>query len=91
MSSILATLPELARRRRYAFGAVIRDRRRELGLSQVAFAERSGYERQAINRIENAAYSPSLDCVFGLAEALGWRTADLFAAVDARLDAGGDR
>lgn len=68
--------------RRLAFGQAVRVRRKALGLSQEKLAERAGCDRQSINRVENAAYSPSLDRVFLLADALGVRLAELLADVD---------
>jgi putative transcriptional regulator len=68
--------------RRLAFGHAVRVRRKALGLSQEKLAERAGCDRQSINRVENAAYSPSLDRVFLLADALGVNLADLLADVD---------
>lgn len=70
-------------RRRLAFGQVVRIRRKALGLSQEKLAERAGCDRQSINRVENAAYSPSLDRVFRLADALGVSLSELFAEFDA--------
>jgi len=68
--------------RRLAFGQVVRARRKALGLSQEKLAERAGCDRQSINRVENAAYSPSLDRVFLLSNALGIGLADLFADME---------
>lgn len=73
-------------RRRLTFGAVVRAKRKSLGLSQEKLAERAGCDRQSINRVENAAYSPSLDRVFKLADALGLSLSDLFDEFD-RVDA----
>ncbi len=72
-------------RRRLAFGSVVRAKRKSLGLSQEKLAERAGCDRQSINRVENAAYSPSLDRVFKLADALGMSLSDLFDEFD-RVD-----
>jgi DNA-binding XRE family transcriptional regulator len=47
---------------------------------------RRACDRQSINRVENAAYSPSLDRVFKLADALGLSLSDLFDEFD-RVDA----
>jgi transcriptional regulator with XRE-family HTH domain len=69
-------------RRRLAFGQVVRIRRKALGLSQEKLAERAGCDRQSINRVENAAYSPSLDRVFRLADALGVSLSELFTDFD---------
>jgi putative transcriptional regulator len=76
--------PEAIAARR-AFGHVIRVRRKALGLSQERLADRAGCDRQSINRVENAAYSPSLDRVFPLATALGIDVGQLFVDVAAEL------
>ncbi len=72
-------------RRRLSFGAVVRAKRMSLGLSQEKLAEKAGCDRQSVNRVENAAYSPSLDRVFKLADALGLSLSDLFEEFD-RVD-----
>jgi putative transcriptional regulator len=69
-------------RRRLSFAAVVRARRKSLGLSQEKLAEKAGCDRQSINRIENAAYSPSLDRIFKLADALELSLLDLFRDFD---------
>lgn len=61
---------------------MVRAKRKSLGLSQEKLAERAGCDRQSINRVENAAYSPSLDRVFKLADALGTSLSDLFDEFD---------
>lgn len=63
----------------------MRAKRKALGLSQEKLAEKAGCDRQSINRVENAAYSPSLDRVFKLADALGMSLSDLFDEFD-RVD-----
>ena len=65
---------------------MVRAKRKSLGLSQEKLAEKAGCDRQSINRVENAAYSPSLDRVFKLADALGMSLSDLFDEFD-RFDA----
>ena len=64
---------------------MVRAKRKSLGLSQEKLAERAGCDRQSINRVENAAYSPSLDRVFKLSDALGMSLSDLFDEFD-RVD-----
>jgi len=71
--------------RRLAFGAAVRDARKQLGLSQERLGEMAGSDRQSINRVENGAYSPSLDRLWRLAAALGMPLSDLIAAGDQRL------
>jgi putative transcriptional regulator len=53
----------------------IRDRRKELGLSQDELAKKCGVSRQTINAIENNKYDPTLSLAFRLAKALQ-RTVD---------------
>lgn len=67
---------------------MVRAKRKSLGLSQEKLAEKAGCDRQSINRVENAAYSPSLDRVFKLADALGLSLSDLFDEFD-RVDSAG--
>ena len=49
---------------------IIRNRRRELGLSQEELAKRCGVSRQTINAIENNKYDPTLSLAFRLASEL---------------------
>jgi transcriptional regulator with XRE-family HTH domain len=69
--------------RRLAFGRAVRDARKATGLSPERLAERAGCNRQSINRVENGAYSPSLDRVWRLAAALDVPLSDLCLAVEA--------
>ena len=54
----------------------IREKRRELGLSQEELAKRCGVSRQTVNAIENNKYDPTLALAFHLARELG-TTVDL--------------
>ena len=56
----------------------IRDRRRELGLSQKELAERCGVSRQTVNAIENDKYNPTLSLAFRLAKELQLTVDELF-------------
>ncbi len=47
------------------------------GLTQEALAERAGIDRKSISRIENGAFSPSLDRVWLIADALRVSVTDL--------------
>ena len=49
---------------------VIRDRRKELGLSQEELAKKCGVSRQTVNAIENNKYDPTLSISFSLAREL---------------------
>lgn len=48
----------------------IRERRKELGLSQEELAKRCGVSRQTVNAIENNKYDPTLSLAFALAKEL---------------------
>lgn len=56
----------------------IRERRKELGLSQEALAQKCGVSRQTINAIENNKYDPTLSLAFALANALQLTVDTLF-------------
>ena len=49
---------------------IIRNRRKELGVSQEELARRCGVSRQTINAIENNKYDPTLSLAFRLASEL---------------------
>lgn len=56
----------------------IRERRRELGISQEELARRCGVTRQTINAIENDKYDPTLSLAFSLARELQCSVDGLF-------------
>ena len=56
----------------------IRERRKELGLSQEELAKCCGVTRQTVNAIENNKYDPSLALAFALARELGLTVDELF-------------
>ena len=62
---------ELRSARRTAFGDAIRARRQSLGLSQEQLADRAGIERKSVSRVETGAYSPSVDRLWNICDALG--------------------
>lgn len=70
-------------RQRAAFGETVRRLRQERGWTQEDLADRVGFDRKSINRVENAAYSPSVDRLFALANALGVTPSELLADADA--------
>lgn len=63
---------------RQRFGFRVRDLRKASGLSQEAFADKVGYARTYMSRIETGAANPSLDAIQILADGLGIRVGDLF-------------
>ncbi len=56
----------------------IREKRKELGLSQEELAKRCGVSRQTVNAIENDKYDPTLALAFRLARELGTAVDVLF-------------
>lgn len=64
---------------RKRFGLRVKELRQATGLSQEAFADRCGFARSYMSRIERGRANPSLDAVQDLADALGVEEARLFA------------
>ena len=56
----------------------IRERRKEMKISQEELAKKCGVSRQTINAIENNKYDPTLSLAFGLARELGMLVDELF-------------
>lgn len=56
----------------------IRNRRKELGLSQEELAKKCGVSRQTVNAIENNKYDPTLSLAFRLARELQLTVDELF-------------
>lgn len=63
---------------RKRFGQRVKELRQATGLSQEAFADRCGFARSYMSRIERGGANPSLDAVQVLADGLGVGVADLF-------------
>ena len=57
---------------------IIRERRKELGLSQEELAKKCGVSRQTVNAIENNKYNPTLTLAFDLARELKITVDELF-------------
>ncbi|ATQ42287.1 helix-turn-helix domain-containing protein [Caulobacter mirabilis] len=64
-----------------ALGREIRRRRKALGISQEALAERAGLHRNYIGFLERGERNPAATTVFALARALGVSAAALVADV----------
>ncbi|MEU6721715.1 helix-turn-helix transcriptional regulator [Nonomuraea sp. NPDC046802] len=69
--------PRLAELRQQ-FGLRLRELREGHGLTQERLSELADVDRKTINRIENGMYSPHLDKVFQIADALSVPARDLF-------------
>ena len=57
---------------------IIRNKRKELGLSQEELAKKCGVSRQTVNAIENNKYDPTLAFAFCLAKELQITVDELF-------------
>ena len=64
------------------FGACIRQLRQERGYTQEEFADRCGFFRTYLNRIETGAANPTLNAIEVIAIALGVSLVDVFQAID---------
>ncbi|SDA12554.1 UDPglucose 6-dehydrogenase [Ruminococcus sp. YE71] len=56
----------------------VSSKRKAMGLSQSALAEKTGISRTMFTRLEQGDYSPSIDQLLALSEVLGFDYADLF-------------
>ena len=63
---------------RKRFGQRVKELRQATGLSQEAFADRCGFARSYMSRVERGKANPSLDAVQVLADALDVHVAKLF-------------
>jgi len=68
-----------------AFGLVINQMRKELGLSQEALADEASLDRTFISQLETGTKQPSLTTIFRLAAALQVEASDLLRRVEASL------
>jgi transcriptional regulator with XRE-family HTH domain len=64
------------------FGEVLRELRRERGLSQEQLSFESGYNRTYIGLLERGLRTPSLKTIFKLASALNLRPSQLVQRVE---------
>jgi transcriptional regulator with XRE-family HTH domain len=72
-----------------SLGAVLRDRRTELGLSQADVAAAAGVDKRQIRRYEADQQQPVLSVAVALAAALRLDVAELAGAVSRRIDLSG--
>jgi transcriptional regulator with XRE-family HTH domain len=68
-----------------AFGMILRDIRKERGLSQEALAVESGYHPTYIGQMERGQKSPSLRTIINLAGALRTPGSEMLRRVETRL------
>lgn len=55
----------------------VKSHRTENGWSQLELATRAGLDRKTVNRIENARFSPTVDTLVAVSNALGVTVTDL--------------
>jgi transcriptional regulator with XRE-family HTH domain len=65
-------------------GEELRERRKELNLSQEALADQAGLHTNVIGRIERGVYNPSVLVLFAVATRLGISLSELLAASERR-------
>lgn len=70
---------------RQKFGARVKELRAVIGLSQEAFADKCGFARSYMSRVERGGANPSIDAVEVLAVALGVQIKDLFTEAPVKL------
>jgi len=63
---------------RQKFGSRVKELRLASGLSQEAFADKCGFARSYMSRVERGGANPSLDAIETLAGGLKVRVAELF-------------
>jgi transcriptional regulator with XRE-family HTH domain len=81
----VASADEIRTARRKALGEAIRQRRQFLGMSQGQLADRAGIERKSVSRVETGAYSPSVDRLWNIGDALGMPLHELLAPTGHKL------
>ena len=60
---------------------IIREKRKERGLSQEELAKKCGVSRQTVNAIENNKYDPTLALAFSLAKEIRTTVDELFISL----------
>lgn len=63
---------------RKQFGSRVRELRKATGISQEAFADRCGFARSYMSRVERGVGNPSLDAIETIAAALNVEAKELF-------------
>jgi transcriptional regulator with XRE-family HTH domain len=68
-----------------AFGAAVRTRREELGLSQERLGYKAGIHRTYVSDVERGARNPTVKVIWKLATALDTQPSALFSMAEAAL------
>lgn len=67
------------------FGAVVKDYRAKLAISQEELAHRAGLDRTFVSRIERGVRQPTISSLIRLGQALGVSASELISVVEQRL------
>lgn len=79
-------LPAMGEREKLQiFGAIVRKRRTEQGISQESLANLAGLHRTYISMLERGIRNPSLTVILQLAEALNTMASTLMADLEANV------
>ena len=76
-------LGKLSKQPNEAFGLVLRDLRKERGLSQEALALEAGIQRNYVSLIERGINQPTITIIFKLATAMEVKPSQLIELVEA--------
>lgn len=68
-----------------AFGATLRELRKQAKINQEALAHASGVDRTYISLLERGLRQPSLKSIFNISAALGIRPSEMIAILEKRL------
>ena len=71
---------------REAFARILREKRRERGLSQEALADRAGLSTRSISLFEHNHQQPTLSSLEALAHALDLTLTDIVVAIERERD-----
>lgn len=66
-------------------GEVIRDLRKEAGMSQAVFGEKCGFYQTYLSRIENGSANPTINAIEVIAKALDTTVFQLLDIVQSRM------
>ena len=65
-----------------AFSKILRERRKQAGLTQEKLALEADVQRNYVSLIERGVHQPTINIIFKLAAALGCKASDLLADVE---------
>lgn len=70
--------PQEGKKLAHMFGAIVAEKRRQLGLSQEILAEQLGISQESLSRMEKGVIAPRFERLQAFAQALHCPVADLF-------------